>query len=156
MTKSNENLTKERKSFKEVLVENKGKILIGSGVVLSAGLGFLCRDNIKALLRLGDNLTKGVVLTSVIATNDNERIDEVEKILIEGGVLNQAIATITGKRDRLNSKLLRFVESQGNPNSDRIIEECKRGIAKFDEMLMGCEFINNYWKDSKIDELLED
>ena len=156
MTKSNENLTKERKSFKEVLVENKGKILIGSGVVLSTGLGFLCRDNIKALLRLGDNLTNGVVLTSVLATNDNERIDEVEKILIEGGVLNQAIATITGKRDRLNSKLLRFVESQGNPNSDRIIEECKRGIAKFDEMLMGCEFIKNYWKDGKIDELLED
>lgn len=30
MTKSNENLTKERKSFKEVLVENKGRIITGA------------------------------------------------------------------------------------------------------------------------------
>ena len=39
------NETKERKSFKEVLVENKGKIITGVGAVSAVAIGYLCYKN---------------------------------------------------------------------------------------------------------------
>ena len=172
MTKSNENLTKERKSFKEVLVENKGKILIVAGVIASAAaVYFVGKDivNKKTVEETVDSISKavgeptvaevaftGIRANSYISLDNCERIDKVENILIEGGVLDLAEASINRKKDTLSRKLACHIGKQGNPDSDRIIEECKAGIESFNKMLDGCDFIRWCWKSDTIDELLEE
>ena len=163
------NETKERKSFKEVLVENKGKIMIGAGIVVSATATYfiskvITNDEKKDLMnkvvelrkKKDELMTLGVQASCLVSSDNADRIDEVEKILIEGGVLDQAVATITRKKDTLARKLICIEDGQGNPDKDRVIKECKRGIEKFNEMLDGCNFIKSFWKDEAVDELLQD
>lgn len=160
MLKKTNNQTKERKSLKEVVVENKGKILTGASIVISVGCIYLigkklevgkdlvnAEDAVDVLLnnetlnRRDQIVLAGISLNSQLNCDNADRLDKIEKILNEGGVLNQAIATITGKRDRLNSKLLRYINKPGSPENDKIIEQCKGGIEEFNKMLEGCDFI---------------
>ena len=181
MKKANKNLTNEKKSFKEKLVENKGKILIGAGVVLSGiSLYFLGRefvikgqlereldelehenksldDKKKSLEReLFSKSSTLTLLNSELTSMNTDRLDKIENVLFQGGVLEQAEATIHRKKNRLVDKLARCANSQGNPDNDRIIEECKAGIKSFDEMLDGCDFIRFCHKDEAIEKLVEE
>ena len=106
--------TKQKKSFKEVVVENKGKILIGTGIIVSAVAAYFIGTKIKTENKninvsniqdeINDVVMDGVSITGQLANLNAKRMDTVEKILIEGGVLEQAEATITRKKDRLISK----------------------------------------------------
>ena len=159
MLKKTNNQTNEKKSFKEVLVENRYKILTGASIVISAGFIYFIGKELKVRkdlinaedavdvllndekLRRDRIVAAGISLNSKLSCDNADRLDQIEQILNEGGVLNQAIATITGKRDRLNSKLLRYINKPGSPENDKIIEQCKGGIEEFNKMLEGCDFI---------------
>ena len=174
MKKANKNLTNEKKSFKEKLVENKGKILIGAGVVLSGislyflGREFVIKEKLERELDELEHEKKSLeyelfsksstltLLNSGLTTMNTDRLDKIENVLFQGGVLEQAEATIHRKKNRLVDKLARCANSQGNPDNDRIIEECKAGIKSFDEMLDGCNFIRFCHKDEAIEKLVEE
>ena len=100
MTKSNENLTKERKSFKEVLVENKGKIIVGGlatiGVVVG-GTFMLKQLKIDLLFAKLANMQVEINDTASEALKDlNEELIVVKAITLEGA-LEQAIETLKKK-----------------------------------------------------------
>ena len=158
--------TKQKKSFKEVVVENKGKILIGTGIIVSAVAAYFIGTKIKTENKninvsniqdeINDVVMDGVSITGQLANLNAKRMDTVEKILIEGGVLEQAEATITRKKDRLISKRNCLLGTQMNPDKDRIIEELESGIETFNKMLEGCDFIRFCWKDDTIEKLLKE
>lgn len=79
LNKQNTNEVKERKSLKEMVVENKGKILVGAGIVtvgVLAYMGYKNNENIKTV--------KAVL-------NDQFKLNTAQ------GELNAAVSDITGK-----------------------------------------------------------
>lgn len=166
MKKEQVNETKERKSLKELVMENKGKILIGAGIIVSAATAYFIGTKIKTGIKnintsntqgeINHLVMTGVSITGQLADLNAKRMDTVEKILIEGGVLEQAEATITRKKDRLISKRNCLLGTQLNPDKDKIIEELESGIETFNKMLEGCDFIRFCWKDDTIENLLKE
>ena len=159
--KNNENV-KERKSFKEVVVENKGKIIAGVSIVAVGAVGIAVAKNYKGL---ADQLSKRV--TKIDAKSDLgimaseelwHKVEVTEDIVINSGIIDQARATITRKRDTLISKLNRYINmQQGSPDIDKLIEEAKAGIAGFDKMLDNCEELEYLYKCRTLaEDLLED
>ena len=136
MTKSNENLTKERKSFKEVLVENKGKIIAGIGTVIITGAGIVIFKEFKArdtkILKVRCNGT----VNSLVVTELWDKVKVTEDIINNSGIIDQARATVIRKRDTLVGKLNSLVNMK--QTSDLIkdnIEKIKAGIEGYDKML---------------------
>ena len=98
--KTNKNQTNERKSFKEVLVENKGKIIVGGlatiGVVVG-GTFMLKQLKIDLLFAKLANVQAEINDTASEALKDlNEELIVVKAITLEGA-LEQAIETLKKK-----------------------------------------------------------
>ena len=133
--KNNENV-KERKSFKEVVVENKGKIIAGVSIVAVGAVGIAVAKNYKGLADQLKQIKKVDAKTNVGIVVSEElwhKMEVTEDIVINSGIIDQARATITRKRDTLISKLNRYINmQQGSPDIDKLIEEAKAGIAGFD------------------------
>ena len=135
-----QNTNQERKSFKEVVKENKGKIMIIGGAVVTVAVGVVLTKNYK-------NLTKQVVKADVKGELgilvDEElwyKMEVTENIINNSGIIDQARATMTRKKDNLVGKLNRYINmEQGTPDIDKLIEETKAGIAGFDKMLDQCD-----------------
>lgn len=158
--KNNENV-KERKSFKEVVVENKGKIIAGVSIVAAGAVGIAVAKNYKGLADQLKQIKKVDAKTNVGIVVSEElwhKMEVTEDIVINSGIIDQAKATITRKRDTLISKLNRYINmQQGSPDIDKLIEEAKAGIAGFDKMLDNCEELEYLYKCRTIaEELLED
>lgn len=135
-----ENTNQERKTFREVVKENKGKIMVIGGAVATITIGVVLTKNYK-------NLAKQVIKADAkgeLGNLVNEalwyKMEVTENIINNSGIIDQAKATITRKRDNLIGKLNRFVNiEQGTPDIDKLITETKAGIAGFDKMLDQCE-----------------
>ena len=147
MTKSNENLTKERKSFKEVLVENKGKIIAGIGTVIITGVGIVIFKEFKSqdskILKVRCN---GVV-NSLVVTELWDKVKVTEDIINNSGIIDQARATVIRKRDTLVGKLNSLVNMK--QTSDLIkdnIEKIKAGIEGYDKMLDSYDELEDLYK----------
>ena len=147
MTKSNENLTKERKSFKEVLVENKGKIIAGIGTVIITGAGIVIFKEFKAqdtkILKVRCN---GAV-NSLVVTELWDKVKVTEDIINNSGIIDQARATVIRKRDTLVGKLNSLVNMK--QTSDLIkdnIEKIKAGIEGYDKMLDSYDELEDLYK----------
>ena len=159
--KNNENV-KERKSFKEVVVENKGKIIAGVSIVAVGAVGIAVAKNYKGLAdQLSKRVTKIDAKTDLGIMASEElwhKMEVTEDIVINSGIIDQARATITRKRDTLISKLNRYINmQQGSPDIDKLIEEAKAGIAGFDKMLDNCEELEYLYKCRTLAEnILED
>ena len=159
--KNNENV-KERESFKEVVVENKGKIIAGVSIVAAGAVGIAVAKNYKGLAdQLSKRVTKIDAKTDLGIMASEElwhKMEVTEDIVINSGIIDQARATITRKRDTLISKLNRYINmQQGSPDIDKLIEEAKAGIAGFDKMLDNCEELEYLYKCRTLaEELLED
>lgn len=135
-----QNTNQERKSFKEVVVENKGKIMIIGGAVVTVAVGVVLTKNYK-------NLVKQVVKADAkgdlgIMADELlwEKVEITENIIKNSGIIDQAKATISRKRDTLVSKLNCY--NNMTQLTDDIVEkitETKAGIAGFDKMLDQCE-----------------
>ena len=152
-----QNTNQERKTFKEVVKENKGKIMIIGGAVVTVAIGVVLTKNYK-------NLTKQVVkadakgeLGILIDSELWDKVKVTENIIVNSGIVDQAKATITRKRDNLIGKLNRYVNmEQGTPDIDKLIEEVKAGIAGFDKMLDQCDELEYLYKCGNIGENLLD
>ena len=158
--KNNENV-KERKSLKEVVVENKGKIIAGVSIVAAGAVGIVIVKNHKTLinqLKQIKQVDTKVEVGHVISEELWHRAEVTEDIIVNSGIIEQARATITRKKDNLAGKLNRYVNmQQGTPDIDKLIEEVKAGIAGFDKMLDSCDELEYLYKCRIVaEELLED
>ena len=158
--KNNENV-KERKSLKEVVVENKGKIIAGVSIVAAGAVGIAVAKNHKAIvdqLKQIKNVDTKVEVGHVISEELWHRAEVTEDIIVNSGIVDQARATIMRKKDNLIGKLNRYTNmEQGTPDIDKLIEEVKAGIAGFDKMLDNCNELEYLYKCKTVaEELLED
>lgn len=158
--KNNENV-KERKSLKEVVVENKGKIIAGVSIVAAGAVGIAVAKNHKALvdqLKQIKQVDTKVEVGHVISEELWHRAEVTEDIIVNSGIIDQAKATIMRKKDNLIGKLNRYTNmEQGTPDIDKLIEEVKAGIAGFDKMLDNCNELEYLYKCKTVaEELLED
>ena len=162
--KNNEN-AKERKSFKEVVVENKGKIIAGVSIVTASAVGIVLVKNNKDIMKLLDRTVKvqsAVATVSEVNTIANDMLWEIvnvtENIIVNSGIIEQARATIIRKRDNLISKL-NCLENMQQLTDDVVnkIAELKGGISGFDKMLDQCDELEYLYKAREVAEnLLED
>ena len=147
--KNNENV-KERKSLKEVVVENKGKIIAGVSIIAAGAVGIAIAKNHKVLVDQLKQIKKvdaksdlGIMVSKELW----EKVEITEDIVVNSGIIDQAKATITRKRDNLIGKLNRYTNmQQGTPDVDKLIEEVKAGIAGFDKMLDNCDQLEYLYK----------
>ena len=158
--KNNENV-KERKSLKEVVVENKGKIIAGVSIVAAGAVGIAVAKNHKALvdqLKQIKQVDAKAEIGHVISEELWHRAEVTEDIIVNSGIIDQARATIMRKKDNLIGKLNRYTNmEQGTPDIDKLIEEVKAGIAGFDKMLDNCNELEYLYKCKTVaEELLED
>lgn len=155
--KNNENV-KERKSFKEVVVENKGKIAIACGAGATIALGVIVSRNYKDLAKLITKVDAKVELGSMVDTELWRKMEVTEDIVVNSGIIDQARATITRKRDNLISKLNRYTNmDQITDDVVEIIEKAKAGIKGFDKMLDSCDELEYLYKARTLAEnILED
>lgn len=158
--KNNENV-KERKSLKEIVVENKGKIIAGVSIVAAGAVGIAVAKNHKAIvdqLKQIKQVDTKVEVGHVISEELWEKVKVTEDIIINSGIIEQARATINRKRDTLVSKLNCY-ENMTQLTDDIVnkITETKAGIAGFDKMLDNCEQLEYLYKCRTLaEELLED
>ena len=155
--KNNEN-AKERKSFKEVVAENKGKIAIACGAGATIALGVIVSRNYKDLAKLITKVDAKAELGSMVDTELWRKMEVTEDIIVNSGIIDQARATISRKRDNLTGKLNRYINmEQGTPDIDKLIEEVKAGIKGFDKMLDSCDELEYLYKARTVAEnILED
>ena len=158
--KNNENV-KERKSLKEVVVENKGKIIAGVSIVAAGAVGIAVAKNHKAMVDQLNQIKKvdaKAEIGHVISEELWHRAEVTEDIIVNSGIIDQARATIMRKKDNLIGKLNRYTNmEQGTPDIDKLIEEVKAGIAGFDKMLDNCNELEYLYKCKTVaEELLED
>ncbi|WP_405308667.1 hypothetical protein [Methanobrevibacter sp.] len=158
--KNNENV-KERKSLKEVVVENKGKIIAGVSIVAAGAVGIAVAKNHKAIvdqLKQIKQVDAKAEIGHVISEELWHRAEVTEDIIVNSGIIDQARATIMRKKDNLIGKLNRYTNmEQGTPDIDKLIEEVKAGIAGFDKMLDNCNELEYLYKCKTVaEELLED
>lgn len=158
--KNNENV-KERKSLKEVVVENKGKIIACVSIVAAGAVGIAVAKNHKAIvdqLKQIKQVDAKSEIGHVISEELWHRAEVTEDIIVNSGIIDQARATIMRKKDNLISKLNRYTNmEQGAPDIDKLIEEVKAGIAGFDKMLDNCNELEYLYKCKTVaEELLED
>jgi phosphomevalonate kinase len=159
--KNNEN-AKERKSFKEVVVENKGKIIAGVSIAAAGVAGaIIVKNNQDAFKALVKQITKADAkadLNTMVSEELWNKVEVTENIIVNSGIIEQARATITRKRDNLTGKLNRYINiEQGTPDIDKLIEEVKAGIKGFDKMLDSCDELEYLYKARTLAEnVLED
>ena len=135
-----QNTNQERKSLKEVVAENKGKIMVIGGAVVTVAVGVVLTKNYKNLVK---QVVKADAKGDLGILVDEElwyKMEVTENIINNSGIMDQARATITRKRDNLIGKLNRYENmEQINDNIKNIITETKAGIAGFDKMLDQCD-----------------
>lgn len=157
--KNNENV-KERKSLKEVVVENKGKIIAGVSIVAAGAVGIAVAKNHKAIVDQLKQIKKvdaKVEIGNVINTELWHRAEVTEDIVVNSGIIDQARATIMRKKDTLVSKLNCY-ENMTQLTDDIVnkITETKAGISGFDKMLDQCDELEYLYKCRNVAEDLLD
>lgn len=157
--KNNENV-KERKSLKEVVVENKGKIIAGVSIVAAGAVGIAVAKNHKAIVDQLKQIKKvdaKADIGNVISEELWHRAEVTEDIIVNSGIIDQARATIIRKKDTLVSKLNCY-ENMAQLTDDIVnkITETKAGISGFDKMLDQCDELEYLYKCRNVAEDLLD
>lgn len=135
-----QNNSQERKTFKDIIAENKCKIMIIGGAVATVTLGVILTKNYKPLANKVIKAEAKADLGNLVNEELWYKMEVTENIIKNSGIIDQAKATITRKRDNLVGKLNRYENmEQLNDNIKDIITETKAGIAGFDKMLDQCE-----------------
>ena len=157
--KNNENI-KERKSLKEVVVENKGKIIAGVSIVAAGAVGIAVAKNHKAIvdqLKQIKQVDAKAEIGHVISEELWHRAEVTEDIIVNSGIIDQARATIMRKKDTLVSKLNCYENiTQLTDDIVNKITETKAGISGFDKMLDQCDELEYLYKCRNVAEDLLD
>lgn len=161
--------TKQKKSFKEVVYDNRGKIIAIGGLAVAITVCAII-SNKNDYNNFSKKLTKSGIKKDLVKINaksdlglliDNELWEKVtvtEDIINNSGIIDQAKATITRKRDTLNGKL-NCLSNMTQKNDDIINKtlELKAGIEAYDKMLDQCDELEYLYKCRNIGEsLIED
>lgn len=161
--------TKQKKSFKEVAYDNRGKIIAIGGLAVAITVCAII-SNKNDYNNFSKKLTKSGIKKDLVKINaksdlglliDNELWEKVtvtEDIINNSGIIDQAKATITRKRDTLNGKL-NCLSNMMQKNDDIINKtlELKAGIEAYDKMLDQCDELEYLYKCRNIGEsLIED
>ncbi len=86
-----------------------------------------------------------------------EKVTITENIITNSGIIDQAKATITRKRDTLIGKLNSYENmTQINDDIIKAMEQAKAGIAGYDKMLDQCDELEYLYKCRTIGENLLD
>ena len=118
MSKQTCNKTNEKKSFKDVIVDNRGKIIATVGIITTGVVGYIAYKY-------------KIELNAI-----NERTDVVESAIVEGCIIDQARATVIRKRDYQLGKLNGMLKAnRTDGNNLKIIERLKGSIESYDVML---------------------
>lgn len=158
MFKTNkEKQANERKTFKEFVSDNRGKIMVIGGTVVTITAGIILTKNYKNLAKHTTKINAKSDL-GLLANNELlEKVTVTENIITNSGIVDQAKATITRKRDNLIGKLNRYENlEQINDNIKDIIKETKAGIKGYDKMLDQCDELEYLYKCRTIGENLLD
>lgn len=120
------NLTKEEKSFKEVVSENKWKIVAGVSVVVSVasvGIGLMAAKDNKTMYSI---LSEGVLQDAIITTNNkiNSRKHKL-RVLEDLIAQNPKDITLIKKADKIRGELTVLVRRLGVYNSKLNLYEVK-------------------------------
>ena len=101
-----QNTNNERKSFKEVLAENKGKIMAGATVITIGTISYVLYKNTKAIKALSDFTTSSAKLAEaqgdynhVVTEGVGALVDQINitKDIAKEGALEEAIAAVKRK-----------------------------------------------------------
>ena len=118
MSKQTGNKTNEKKSFKDVIVDNRGKMIATVGIITTGVVGYMAYKY-------------KIELNAI-----NERTDVVESAIVEGCIIDQARATVIRKRDYQLGKLNSMLKAnRTDGNNLKIIERLKGSIESYDVML---------------------
>ena len=145
--KKQENTNKDKKTFKEVVYDNRGKIIVIGGAIVTATLGVVISKNYKDLAkRLKKTNAKSDL--GLMAGNELwEKVTITENIINNSGIIDQAKATIIRKKDHLVGKLNCLTNmKQLNPNIEDKILQLKAGIESYDKMLDQCDELEYLYK----------
>lgn len=158
MFKNNkEKQTNERKSFKEFVNDNRGKIMIIGGTVVTITAGIILTKNYKNLAKHTTKTDAKSDLGLLVNNELWEKVTVTENIITNSGIIDQAKATITRKRDNLIGKLNRYENmEQINDNIKEIIKETKAGIVGYNKMLDQCDELEYIYKCRTIGETILD
>ena len=152
----NTNTNKDKKSFKEVVYDNRGTIIAISGTVVVA-LGVIVAKNYKGLAKHFKRINAKSDLGIMVGNELWEKVTITENIINNSGIIDQAKATIIRKRDHLVGKLNCLTNmKQLNPNIEDKILELKAGIKSYDKMLDQCDELVYLYKGRTIGESLLD
>ena len=162
--------TKQKKSFKEVVYDNRGKIIAIGGLAVTITVCAIISNYCNDYNNFSKKLTKSGIKKDLVKINaksdlglliDNELWEKVtvtEDIINNSGIIDQAKATITRKKDTLNGKL-NCLSNMMQKNDDIINKtlELKAGIEAYDKMLDQCDELEYLYKCRNIGEsLIED
>ena len=156
--KNKENNTKSKKSFKEVVYNNRGKIVVIGGVIATATLGVVISKNhidlVKCLKKINAKSDLGLIVDDELW----EKVTVTENIINNSGIIDQAKATVTRKKDTLVGKLNCLSNmKQTNDDIKNKILQIKAGIETYDKMLDQYDELEYLYKCRTIGEtLLED
>ena len=101
-----QNTNKERKSFKEVVAENKGKIIAGATVITIGTISYVLYKNTKAIKALSDFTSSSAKLAEaqgdynhVVTEGVGVLVDQINiaKDIAKEGALEEAIAAVNRK-----------------------------------------------------------
>ena len=156
--KNQEQQTNERKTFKEFVKDNRGTIMLIGGTVVTIAAGVILTKNYKDLAKQVTKNNAKADIGNLIDTELWERVTVTENIINNSGIIDQARATITRKKDTLVGKLNCYENvKQMNDDIMNKIVETKEGIAGFDKMLDQCDELEYLYKCRTIGEnILED
>ena len=148
MTKSNENLTKERRTFKEFMEDNKDWFIIGGSLALAAlGGGYLLHryqfdklavDIFKKQLKLNELQNEINECVTIGFDKTTEELKLVKAIAVEGA-LEEAIKSVKNKIQYRVTKIAGCVK-EGSPEAllakeiyEKELEYFKGQLALFEE-----------------------
>ena len=132
----NTNTNKDKKSFKEVVYDNRGTIIAISGTVVAATLGVIVAKNYKGLSKCFKKTNAKSDLGLMVGNELWEKVTVTENIINNSGIIDQARATVIRKRDTLVGKLncLTNMKQTSDDIKNKILQ-IKAGIEAYDKML---------------------
>ena len=154
----NTNTNKDKKSFKEVVYDNRKAIVVSGGAVVGAIVGVIVAKNYRCLVKCLKKINAKSDVGLMVSNELWNKVTITEDIINNSGVIDQAKATIIRKRDHLIGKLNCLVNmKQFNPSIENKILELKAGIESYDKMLDKCDELKYLYKARTVGEsLVED
>lgn len=154
----NTNNNKDKKSFKDVVYDNRGKIIVIGGAVVGATLGVIISKNYNGLAKCFKKTNAKSDLGIMVGNELWNKVTVTEDIINNSGIIDQARATVIRKRDTLVGKLncLSNMTQTSDAIKDKILQ-IKAGIEAYDKMLDQYEELEYLYKCRTIGEsILED